>query len=139
MECKNCLKVFGKKMVHKDEGCIVAVGIICTVCNLKGHFSADCKEKWRHYTRPPFLEDMIPYHLRKRYGIYTLTPIDYDERKGCSEEINDINTIIVKLDEKSMKKTLKEYGLTVSIDEDENIHTISEYAKSNGYKIKFIH
>jgi hypothetical protein len=45
----------------------------------------------------------------------------------------------VKLDDKSLKKTLKEYGLSVGLTQDENIHIISEFAKDNGYKIKFIH
>ena len=136
--CKNCLKVYKKRIVHEKDECLVSYDIICTVCNMRGHFSADCKEKWRHYSRPAFLEDLIPYPLRKRYGIHTLTPIDYGKRKGCSDEINDINTIIVKLDDDGMLEALYKYDLVLSTNEDENIHTLTEYAKKNGYKIKFI-
>jgi hypothetical protein len=141
MSCKNCLRIYGKTTVHKkDEVCpISCAGIVCIRCNMIGHFAYDCKEKWSHFTRPTTLEELIPYHLRLKYGIKTETLIEYKPREECMEMIDDINTINVKMNNKSIKTMLKYYGLSSSDDLDENIEKLSEYARERGYKILFMH
>jgi hypothetical protein len=138
--CKNCLRFYEKEVIHeKDEKCPIACsGIICSRCNMKGHIVSDCTEKWAHYTRPVYLEDLIPIHLRKRFDIHTSTPIEYCERKELSEEINDINTIIVELNDKSIREMLKYYGVGRARKQEENIHLLTTYAREHGMKIKFI-
>jgi hypothetical protein len=140
MTCNNCLRIYEKEVIHKkDELCPISCsGIICIRCNMKGHFAYNCKEKWPHFTRPATLEELIPYHLRIRYGIKTETPIEYDTRESCMEMIEDINMIIVKLNNKDIKNSLKYYGISSSSDLDENIEKLTNFAREKGFKIKFI-
>lgn len=140
MECKNCVRIYKESIVHgKDEKCpIAAAGIVCSRCHVRGHFVSDCEEKWPHYTRPLILEELIPIHIRKRYKITTSTPIEYAPRHGTSEEINDINTIVVPMDDKEIRNVMKYYGIGTMRKQDDNIHLLSEYAKDHAMKIKFV-
>jgi hypothetical protein len=140
MECKNCFKVCVKRVIHKeDEVCPLSKYIVCLTCNMRGHFREECIYKKRHLYRPTYLEDLIPYELKKIYGIKTFTPIDYGGRSIDKDKVLLINTIVVKNDNKSIQTMLSHYDLKVDESYETNVHTLSEYAKNNGMKIIFKH
>ena len=73
---------------HKGTGCPVAPSVLCQQCHAYGHMTSQCPEDWSHWVRPTCLEDLIPSTVRTRYGIKTMTPFHFEEKRheGTLEE-----------------------------------------------------
>jgi hypothetical protein len=137
MNCVNCYKIYNKVVTHESDICPLSSGLVCIRCNMKGHFASNCDKTTKDVCRPSFLEDLIPYTLRKKYNIHTHTPIDSTITEKKMEELT-VTTIVVKMDNKNIVNTLKSFSVGFSDDKDSNIHLLCTYAKERGMKIKFL-
>lgn len=114
--CRICLRVQGKHVIHPTGGCIYASSILCHLCHHRGHFTADCEDKWPHWERDPCLEDHIPDYVKRRFNITTHTPIEYALPRGAEgteQELHSINEVVVPKDYKELLEFLEKYNIKV--------------------------
>lgn len=142
MSCVTCKKFTGRLLSH-DLGsvCPLAHSMICKRCIQRGHITEACTEDHAQWERPTCLEELIPYDVRHRWGLHTITPITFPIPRGSvgtESEIPDINTITIPEEYSDMKELIKEHKIKVEKITKESksdcIKAIKGWANARGYR-----
>ena len=102
----------------------------CSICSAYGHFIDECANYTAvSHRRPEFVEQLIPYHLKKFYGINTKTPIEAVKK---TEYLQIVNTTA------AIKAALEERGLPVLANSIENKKRLERWGIENGKMIMYM-
>jgi len=102
----------------------------CSICSAYGHFVDECANYTAASNRTPqYVEQLIPYHLKKFYGINTKTPIELIKK---TEYLQIINTSA------AVKSALEERGLPVLANNIENKKRLERWGIENGKMIMYM-
>ena len=122
--CHSILPNFG--IPHDRSSCPWLQSLYCSNCARKaGHSYENCPDRpSRRYTQACYVEQLLPPHLIKEYGITTRTPLpprDPSPPKRLLEILDDNDTIAAFLSARSWKRkkgeklrdSLQRYAVTV--------------------------
>lgn len=100
-----------------------------------------CSEGRADAERPTYLEELIPYDIRQRWGLHTMTPISFILPRGApgtESEISAINTITIPEEYSDLKEFIREHKITVTKITKESksdcIKAIKAWANARGYR-----
>lgn len=111
----------------------------CRRCQSYGHMVSQCEEQWEHWERPSCLEELIPYHLRMRYGIQSVTDMNYDSPRGSDESFRELSQEIkVPGNDKKMRKFMEQYGIKTVHRGAVNLQTIKDWARDRGLRVRLM-
>ena len=111
----------------------------CRRCQSYGHLVSQCETQWEHWERPSSLEELIPYHMRVRYGIQTITSIDYASARGSEESFRELShEIRVPGNDKKMRKFMDKRGIKTVHKGAVNLQTIKDWAKERGLRVRVV-
>ncbi len=138
MVCFFCSQFTDQVADHDSKTCPFSSSCYCRRCQSYGHLVSQCKEKWDHWERPSCVEELIPYHVRMKYGIKTTTPIEYEADRGETEEtFQELPyEVVVPGDDKKMRKFMEDNKIKRVHKGSENLQTIREWAIERGLRIR---
>ena len=107
--CSKCEEILiGFSIKHSEKKCPLLRSFYCSCCSCYGHLSKDCPTITPP-TSPTYLENLIPYTIRKEYDITTATPL---EPKNSIHYTSNENVLEPRYVENLVhKQSLKEYGI----------------------------
>jgi hypothetical protein len=139
MSCSTCKKWTGRTLVH--EICPLAASMLCKRCLQRGHLTEACTEGRTEWERPSYIEELIPYDVRQRWGLTSMTPITFPLPRGAAgteKEIASINTIVIPEEYTDLKEFIKEHKIKVEKVTKESksdcIKAIKAWASTRGYR-----
>lgn len=100
-----------------------------------------CNEGRAEHERPTCLEELIPYDVRQRWGLHTMTPIVFSLPSGAvgtESEIASINEIRIPEEYSDIKEFIREHKIKVEKVTKESktvcIKAIKAWASARGYR-----
>ena len=139
MSCLTCKKYTGRFITH--DCCPLAQSMICKRCMQRGHMTDACNEGQVSWERPTCLEELIPYDVRQRWGLHTMTPITFllpRGAEGTESEIPTINTITIPEEYSDLKEFIREHKIEVAKvtkeSKTECIKAIKAWAGRSGFR-----
>ncbi len=138
MTCQFCSQFTDNPCNHDSQRCPFSTSMYCRRCQSYGHLVSQCDAKWEHWERPASVEELIPYHIRMKYGIKTVTPIEYVEERGATEEtFQELPLeVVVPGDDKKMRKFMEDKKIKRAHKGSENLQAIREWAIERGLRIR---
>jgi hypothetical protein len=127
---------------HKTDACALKSMLLCRRCHTRGHLTTACTEDWSHWERPTCMEELIPQHIKLRYGITTKTPITFDYPRTISHspenayEFHPINHIVIPKSYDDVKAMVKRFNIKVpgntKPSQEACVQAIQDWAKATG-------
>jgi hypothetical protein len=137
MTCTFCSQYSQDEVQHESHTCPHLASMNCRRCQSYGHLVSQCETRWEHWERPSSLEELIPYHLRVRYGIQSTTVMDYDTERGSEESFRELTQeISVPGNDKKMRKFMENYGIKTVHKGAVNLQTIKDWARDRGLRVR---
>jgi hypothetical protein len=139
MTCSFCSQYTHSDADHESAFCPHMASMYCRRCQSYGHLVSQCETPWAHWERPSSLEELIPFHLRVRYGIQTTTQLDYDSPRGSEESFKELpHEIRVPGNDKRMRKFMDKRGIKTVHKGAVNLQTIKDWAKERGLRVRIV-
>lgn len=114
-----------KKQMNLEKDPLLEAAF-CSICSKYGHFTDECTDSTAVYFRKAqFLEQLIPFEVRRYYGIETSTPI------GAGAPLKETEIVYIS----DIKKELELRSIPISTKQEENKRKIERWAIENGKKI----
>jgi len=131
--CRTVLKVDK----HDSSNCPIRQAYFCSICQDYGHPTLKCpdKETW-HYTKPIYVEQLIPSSVLTHYNISTLTPINGEITRIKPIHGDPIIDVPHDDDGKNIRATLSSYNLPCS-SVKENKRMLEAYGELIGKKVEY--
>lgn len=139
MTCLFCSQYTEQSADHESAHCPHMASMYCRRCQSYGHMVSQCGEQWEHWERPTCLEELIPYHLRVRYGIQSVTDMEYDSPRGSEASFRELSQEIkVPGNDKKMRKFMEQYGIKTVHKGAVNLQTIKDWARDRGLRVRLM-
>ncbi len=139
MTCTFCEQYTQSPTDHASQHCPHMASMYCRRCQSYGHLVSQCEQAWAHWERPSSLEELIPYHLRVRYGIQTTTELEWGTPRGSEESLRELaQEIAVPGNDKKMRKFMEQYGIKTVHKGAVNLQTIRDWASERGLRVRIV-
>lgn len=139
MCCTFCAQYTDENVHHESNSCPHLTSMYCRRCQSYGHLVSQCETRWEHWERPSSLEELIPYHLRMRYGIQSTTEMVYHAERGSEGSFRELSQeISVPGNDKKMRKFMENYGIKTVHKGAVNLQTIKDWARDRGLRVRIV-